>query len=73
MEFVNARIIKKANIYYDGKVTSRTVYRDRRAEDIGDHVARRISVQHRRGRVNGSIGRRNGDHASRREYLQKIH
>ncbi|MGI5854568.1 MAG: pyrimidine/purine nucleoside phosphorylase [Bacillota bacterium] len=26
MEFVNARIIKKANIYYDGKVTSRTVF-----------------------------------------------
>lgn len=26
MEFNNARIIKKANIYYDGKVTSRTIY-----------------------------------------------
>jgi len=26
MEFANARIIKKANVYYDGKVTSRTVF-----------------------------------------------
>ena len=25
-EFNNARIIKKANIYFDGKVTSRTLY-----------------------------------------------
>lgn len=26
MEFQNATIIKKANIYYDGKVSSRTIY-----------------------------------------------
>lgn len=26
MEFTNAKIVKKANIYYDGKVSSRTVY-----------------------------------------------
>jgi uncharacterized protein YaiE (UPF0345 family) len=26
MEFKNATIFKKANIYYDGKVTSRTIY-----------------------------------------------
>ncbi|NLX86728.1 MAG: pyrimidine/purine nucleoside phosphorylase [Clostridiales bacterium] len=26
MEFKNARIVKKANIYFDGKVTSRTIY-----------------------------------------------
>lgn len=26
MEFQNATIIKKANIYYEGKVTSRTIY-----------------------------------------------
>lgn len=26
MEFKNARIVKKANIYFDGKVTSRTVF-----------------------------------------------
>lgn len=26
MEFTNARIVKKANVYYDGKVTSRTIY-----------------------------------------------
>lgn len=25
-EFTNARIIKKANVYFDGKVTSRTIY-----------------------------------------------
>jgi uncharacterized protein YaiE (UPF0345 family) len=28
MEFKNARIVKKANVYYDGKVTSRTIYTD---------------------------------------------
>ncbi|ATW24800.1 hypothetical protein DCMF_08455 [Candidatus Formimonas warabiya] len=26
MEFKNARIVKKANVYFDGKVTSRTIY-----------------------------------------------
>lgn len=26
MEFKNATIVKKANVYFDGKVTSRTVY-----------------------------------------------
>lgn len=26
MEFTNAKIVKKANVYYDGKVTSRTIY-----------------------------------------------
>lgn len=26
MEFNNVKIIKKANVYFDGKVTSRTVY-----------------------------------------------
>ncbi|MEL7567867.1 MAG: pyrimidine/purine nucleoside phosphorylase [Dehalobacterium sp.] len=26
MAFTNAKIIKKANIYYDGKATSRTIY-----------------------------------------------
>jgi uncharacterized protein YaiE (UPF0345 family) len=26
MEFTNARIVKKANIYFNGNVTSRTVY-----------------------------------------------
>lgn len=26
MQFTNVRIIKKANIYFDGKVTSRTLY-----------------------------------------------
>ncbi|NLN83552.1 MAG: pyrimidine/purine nucleoside phosphorylase [Firmicutes bacterium] len=26
MEFKNARVIAKANIYFDGKVTSRTIY-----------------------------------------------
>ena len=26
MQFTNARIIKKANVYYDGKVTSRTIF-----------------------------------------------
>ncbi len=26
MEFTNARIVKKANVYFDGKVTSRTLY-----------------------------------------------
>lgn len=29
MEFKNATIIKKANIYFDGKVTSRTLYTER--------------------------------------------
>jgi purine/pyrimidine-nucleoside phosphorylase len=26
MEFTNAKIVKKANVYFDGKVTSRTIY-----------------------------------------------
>lgn len=26
MEFKNARIVKKANLYYEGKVSSRTIY-----------------------------------------------
>ena len=26
MEFKNARIVKKANIYFAGKLTSRTIY-----------------------------------------------
>lgn len=26
MEFTNAKVIKKANVYFDGKVTSRTVF-----------------------------------------------
>lgn len=26
MEFTNVKIVKKANVYFDGKVTSRTVY-----------------------------------------------
>lgn len=29
MEFTNARIIKKANVYFDGKVTSRTLYTEK--------------------------------------------
>jgi len=26
MEFKNVRLVKKANVYFDGKVTSRTIY-----------------------------------------------
>lgn len=26
MEFNNVKIVKKANVYFDGKVTSRTIY-----------------------------------------------
>jgi purine/pyrimidine-nucleoside phosphorylase len=26
MEFQNVRVVKKANVYFDGKVTSRTIY-----------------------------------------------
>jgi len=28
MEFKNATVVKKANIYFDGKVTSRTIFTD---------------------------------------------
>lgn len=28
MEFNNVKLIKKANVYFDGKVTSRTIYLD---------------------------------------------
>lgn len=35
MEFTNARIVKKANVYFDGRVTSRTVYTQEGRKTLG--------------------------------------
>ena len=48
MEFKNVTVIKAANVYFDGKVTSRTVhFRKRREKDTWLHVGRGIRIQYR--------------------------
>ena len=47
-EFKNVTIVKKANIYFDGKVTSRTnPVRRRQQKDPRNYVAGRVHLQHR--------------------------
>ena len=54
LEFNNISIVKKANVYFDGKVTSRTlIFSDEIQKDAGDYAAWRISFQHGRQRDHG--------------------
>ena len=48
-EFNNVTIVKKANVYFGGNVSSRTIkFADGSIKNLGLHVARRIHFQHRR-------------------------